>query len=158
MWSSFFNNPLPCIKLIIFGNECNKCIYTCESALYYKHSMPHTCFGHSFGHPQVHYKGYISNVFETIHKCKTRSFNNICFKIIKCIILILIILIKNQRHALISQIYYWNRTLHVSNSVSVHHQESSTVLTAIHTGYADCFLSSRQHYLYDLYLLVCVQC
>jgi len=47
---------------------------------------------------------------------------------------------QNQRDALISQIYFWNRTLHVSDSFSVHHQESSTVHTAIgicHTGYAD---------------------
>ena len=50
---------------------------------------------------------------------------------------------QNQRDALISQIYSWNRTLHVSDSFSVHHQESSTVHTAIgtcHTGYADCLL------------------
>jgi len=26
-----------------------------------------------------------------------------------------------QREALISQIYFWNRTLHVSDSISVHH-------------------------------------
>ena len=35
-------------------------------------------------------------------------------------------------------------TLHVSDSISVHHQESSTVRTAIricHTGYADCLLA-----------------
>jgi len=39
------------------------------------------------------------------------------------------------------QIYFWNEILHVSDSLSVHHQESSTVHTAIgicHTGYADC--------------------
>jgi hypothetical protein len=56
-----------------------------------------------------------------------------------------------------SQIYFWNRTLHVSDSFSVHHQESSTVHTAIHTGYADCVLISSQHNLYDIYLLLCVQ-
>jgi len=53
--------------------------------------------------------------------------------------------------ALISQIYFWNRTLHVSDSFSVHHQESSTVHTAIgvrHTGYADCWLASSQHMTY----------
>jgi len=36
---------------------------------------------------------------------------------------------------------FWYRTLHVSDRFSVHHQESSTVYTAIgicHTGYADC--------------------
>jgi hypothetical protein len=51
---------------------------------------------------------------------------------------------KSQRDALISQIYFWNRTLHVSDRFSVHHQESSTVHTAIgicHTGYADCLLA-----------------
>jgi len=47
-----------------------------------------------------------------------------------------------------SQIYFWDRTLHVSDSSSVHHQESSTVHTAIgicHTGCADCLLASSQH-------------
>jgi hypothetical protein len=58
---------------------------------------------------------------------------------------------KSQRDALISQIYIWNRTLHVSDSFSVHHPESSTVHTAIHTGYADCLLASCQHNLYDIY-------
>jgi len=44
-----------------------------------------------------------------------------------------------------SQIYFWNRTLHVSDSFAVRHQESSTVYTSIgirHTGYADCLLAS----------------
>jgi len=43
-----------------------------------------------------------------------------------------------------SQIYFWNRTLHVSNRFSVHHQESSTIHTAVgihHTGFADCLLA-----------------
>jgi hypothetical protein len=31
----------------------------------------------------------------------------------------------------ISQIYYWNKTLHVSKSSSVHHQEFFTVITAM---------------------------
>ena len=65
---------------------------------------------------------------------------------------------KSQRDALISQIYFWNRTLHVSDSSSVHYQESSTVRTPIHTGYADCLLASCQRNLYDIYLLLCVQC
>jgi len=41
------------------------------------------------------------------------------------------------------QIYFWNRTLHISDRFSVHHQQSSTVHTAIcicHTGYADHLL------------------
>jgi len=68
---------------------------------------------------------------------------------------------KSQRDTLVSQIYFWNRTLHVSDRFSVHHQESSTVCTALgicHTGHADCLLASSQHDLYDIYLLLCVQC
>jgi len=42
--------------------------------------------------------------------------------------------------ALISQLYFWNKTLHVSDSSSVHHQEFFTVHTAIHTGIADTLL------------------
>jgi len=41
----------------------------------------------------------------------------------------------------------------VSDSISVHHQESSTIHRAIgigHTGYANCLLASSQHNLYDL--------
>jgi hypothetical protein len=48
-----------------------------------------------------------------------------------------------------SQIYIRNRTLHVSDSLYVHHQESSTVHTAIgicHTGYADCLLAEHEFY------------
>jgi len=37
----------------------------------------------------------------------------------------------NQQDALIPQIYFWNKTLHVSNSSSVHHQASFTVHTAM---------------------------
>jgi len=51
---------------------------------------------------------------------------------------------KSQRDAEISQIYFWSRTLHVSDRFSVHNQESSTVYTAIgicHTGFADCLLA-----------------
>ena len=65
---------------------------------------------------------------------------------------------------------FWNRTLHVSDRFTVHHQESSTVNTAIgicHTCYADCLLArsgsilislaSSQHSLYDIYLLLCIR-
>jgi hypothetical protein len=51
---------------------------------------------------------------------------------------------RTVHHALIPQIYFCNRTLHVSDSFSVHHQESSTVHTATgicNTGYADCLLA-----------------
>jgi hypothetical protein len=36
-----------------------------------------------------------------------------------------------EKEALISQIYFWNETLHVSDSSSVHHQEFLTVHTAM---------------------------
>jgi len=36
---------------------------------------------------------------------------------------------------------FWYRTLRVSDKLTVHHQEFSTVYTAIHTGYADCLLA-----------------
>ena len=56
---------------------------------------------------------------------------------------VLILIIKPTRHTN-SQIYFWNRTLHVSGRFSVHHQESSTIYTVTgmcHTGYADCLLA-----------------
>ena len=49
--------------------------------------------------------------------------------------------------ALISQTYFWNKNLHVSDRSSVHHQESSTVHTTIgicYTGYADCLLAGSE--------------
>ena len=74
-------------------------------------------------------------------------------------------LLQNQREALISQIYFWNRSLHVSDSISVHHQESNTVHTAIaicHTGYcwllASGILIPLASSQYNLYVLLCVQC
>jgi len=36
--------------------------------------------------------------------------------------------------------YFWNRTLHVSDSFSVHHQEPSTVHTAVGMSYRLCWL------------------
>jgi hypothetical protein len=57
---------------------------------------------------------------------------------------------KSQRDALISQTYFWNRTLHVSDRFSVHHQESSTVHTAVgmcHTGCADCLIGGSRIFL-----------
>jgi len=38
---------------------------------------------------------------------------------------------KSQLDALTSQIYFWNKTLHVSDSSSVHHHEFFTVHTAM---------------------------
>ena len=49
---------------------------------------------------------------------------------------------KKQRDALILNLF-WYRTLHVSDKSTVHHQESSTVYTAIgifHVSSVDCLL------------------
>ena len=51
--------------------------------------------------------------------------------------IVISLLIIKQMDALISQIYFWNKTLHVSDSSSFHHQEFFTVHTAVvygHTG------------------------
>ena len=58
--------------------------------------------------------------------------------------LLYLTLIKNQLDALISQIYFWNKTLHVSDSSSVHHQEFFTVHTAnIYDIYHCCMYSEK---------------
>jgi hypothetical protein len=104
------------------------------------------------------------------HSCKTVSLS-VClafsFLILKFVwhsedcALWYILIIKPTRFTNFWNLF-WNRTVHVSDSFSVHHQESSTVHTAIvhtaigicHTGYADCLLASSQH---NLYVLLCVQ-
>jgi len=57
-------------------------------------------------------------------------------------------------------ILFWNDTLHVSDGLSVHHQEFTTVHTPIgicQTDTAVCLLASRQQYLFDLgYAYCCV--
>jgi len=55
---------------------------------------------------------------------------------------------------------FWNDTLHVSDGLSVHHQEFKTVHTATVIREADtafCLLASRQQYLFDKCLLLYVQ-
>jgi len=49
----------------------------------------------------------------------------------------------NQLDAPVSQICSWNKTIHVSDSSSVHHQEFFTVHTAV--------VHVIQVYLYDIY-------
>ena len=47
--------------------------------------------------------------------------------------------------ALISQIYFWNKTLHVSDSSSVHHQEFFIVHTAmVYVIQVCCQLAARK--------------
>jgi hypothetical protein len=58
-----------------------------------------------------------------------------------------ILIIKPTRCTNFSNLF-WNRTLHVLDRFSVHHQESTTVYTAISlclTGYAGWLLADRQH-------------
>ena len=53
-------------------------------------------------------------------------------------------------HQRIEFILFWNYTLHVSDCLSVHHQEFKTVHTATgicQTDTAVCLLASRQQYL-----------
>jgi len=52
-------------------------------------------------------------------------------------------------HQCIKFILFWNDTLHVSDSLSVHHQEFKTVHTATgicQTDTAVCLLANRQQY------------
>ena len=56
-------------------------------------------------------------------------------------------------HQCIKFILFWNDTLHVSDGLSVHHQQFKTVHTAkgiCQTDTADC----RQQYLFDICLLL----
>jgi len=68
--------------------------------------------------------------------------------------------ITNKMHQCIKFILFWNDTLHVSDVLSVHHQELKTVHTATgiyQTDTAICLLASRQQYLFDKCLLLYVQ-
>ena len=50
----------------------------------------------------------------------------------------------NQLDALISQIYFWNKTPHVSDSSSAHHQQFFTVYTAnLYDTYHCCVYSEE---------------
>ena len=74
---------------------------------------------------------------------------------------VLTVLIIKQHDALMSEIYFWNRTLRVSDSFCVHHQEFSTVHIATgigHTGFADCLLASSQQNLHDARSSECQKC
>jgi len=56
---------------------------------------------------------------------------------------------KNQPDALISQIYFWNKTLHVSDSSSVRHQEFFTVHTAMVYVLQVCCVDSEKLLMMD---------
>jgi len=66
----------------------------------------------------------------------------------------------SQMHQFLKFILFWNNTLHVSDGLSVHHQEFKAVHTATGICQTDtvvCLLASRQQYLFDIYLLLYVQ-
>jgi len=63
-------------------------------------------------------------------------------------------------HQFLKFILFCGSTLHVSDGLSVHHQESKTVRTVsgvCQTDSADCLLASSQQNLYDIYLMLYVQ-
>jgi len=63
-------------------------------------------------------------------------------------------------HQYIKFILFWNDTLHVSDGLSVHHQEFQNVNTATGICQTDtvvCLLASSQQYLPDICLLLYVQ-
>jgi len=66
----------------------------------------------------------------------------------------------NEMHQVFIFILFCSSTLHVSDGLSVHRQESKTVHTAsgiCQTDSADCLLASSQQNLFDIYLMLCVQ-
>jgi len=60
----------------------------------------------------------------------------------------------NQMHN-ISNLFYFGTTLHVSDSLSIHHQESKTVHTSSGMSYRFCGCKQPQN-LYDIYLMLYV--
>jgi len=66
----------------------------------------------------------------------------------------------NEMHLFLKFLLFCSSTLHVSDGLSVHHQEPKTVHTAsgiCQTDYAGCLLASSQHNLFDIYLMLYVQ-
>ena len=66
----------------------------------------------------------------------------------------------NYMHQCLKSILFWNNNLHVSDGLSVHHQEFKTVHTAsgiCQTNNVARLLASRQQYQFDIYVLLYVQ-
>jgi len=76
-------------------------------------------------------------------------------------IVILFLYSKTKKiHQCIKFILFWNDILHVSEGLSVHHQEFKILHPATgicQTDTAVCLLASRQQYLFDIYLLLDVK-
>jgi len=73
---------------------------------------------------------------------------------------LIIFIAKPTRCTSVSNLFYFEMTLHVSDGLFVHHQEFKTVHTATGICQRDtavCSLASRQQYLFDKCLLLYVQ-
>ena len=69
------------------------------------------------------------------------------------------ILAINQLDALISQIYFWNKTLHVSDSSSVHHRSFSLYTQQWYMSYRFCWqLASRIRAEHSSILILLASC
>ena len=69
-------------------------------------------------------------------------------------------IVKPTRCVNVSNLFYWSNAVHVSDGLSVHHQELKTVHTATgtcQTDTANCLVVSSRQHLFDICLLQCVQ-
>jgi len=92
----------------------------------------------------VRIRGYFSKQEEVLGDTSPKYVMNISLKSGLCNTDSCFILIIKQTRCTNFSNLFWNRTLHISDRFTVHHQESSTVYTAIgicHKRYADCLLA-----------------
>jgi len=101
---------------------------------------PHPQFSYTKNVPWIHRVVRLRKIFLHVHVraealCTITVSIKIPFEFIEILTFrwpcIVINSYNNQLDAPISQIYFWNKTLHVSDSSSVHHQEFFTVHTAM---------------------------
>ena len=92
--------------------------------------------------------GFLSRVIQVYERCGGISIS----------------IVKPTRCINVANLFYWSNTQHVSDGLSVQHQELKTVHTATdicQTDTADCLLvfplASSQQYLFDICLLQYVQ-
>ena len=72
----------------------------------------------------------------------------------------MISIVKPTRCINVANLFYWTNTLHVSDGLSVHHQDLKTVHTATgicQTDTAVCLLANSRQYLSDICLSMYVQ-
>ena len=76
------------------------------------------------------YFGSYNNIIWCNGKCRSKQLTPKYILTLRWPCVVIILIIKPTRRT-ISQIYFFNKTLHVSNSSSVHHQEFFTVYAAV---------------------------